>query len=137
MKFLKKKENKIAISKYVCLYVYEALIYTYPPVKRHVGEQICNINLTPQEYCSFTYEVDFNRHDVGKMLSVGGGEVEGTADHGQAAQVTLRGQDTRRLVQVETAVRVTGHDPVKRRRESVSKQRLQIRIKRFRMTDWI
>ncbi len=45
------------------------------------------------------------------MLSVGGGEVEGAADHGQAAQVTLRAQDSRRLVQVETAVRVTRHDP--------------------------
>jgi hypothetical protein len=45
------------------------------------------------------------------MLSVGGGEVEGAADHGQAAQVTLRAQDARRLVQVETAVRVPRHDP--------------------------
>jgi hypothetical protein len=45
------------------------------------------------------------------MLSVGGGEVEGAADHGQAAQVTLRAQDARRLVQVETAVRVTRNDP--------------------------
>jgi hypothetical protein len=61
----------------------------------------------------FTYEVDFDGHDVSKMLSVGGGEVEGAADHGQAAQVTLRAQDARRLVQVETAVRVTGHDPGK------------------------
>jgi hypothetical protein len=59
----------------------------------------------------FTYEVDFDGHDVSKMLSVGGGEVEGAADHGQAAQVTLRAQDARRLVQVETAVRVTRHDP--------------------------
>ncbi len=59
----------------------------------------------------FTYEVNFDGHDVSKMLSVGGGEVECAADHGQAAQVTLRAQDARRLVQVETAVRVTRHDP--------------------------
>ncbi len=59
----------------------------------------------------FTYEVDFDGHDVSKMLSVGGGEVEGAADHGQAAQVTLRAQDARRLVQVETAVRIARHDP--------------------------
>ncbi len=70
-------------------------------------------NLTKRLYFIglITYEVDFDGHDVSKMLSVGGGKVEGAADHGQAAQVTLRAQDARRLVQVETAVRVTRHDP--------------------------
>jgi hypothetical protein len=73
----------------------------------------------------FTYEVDFDGHDVGKMLSVGGGEVEGAPDHGQAAQVTLSAQDARRLVQVETAVRVTRHDPGMRK-TCVTMKRLNV-----------
>ena len=58
------------------------------------------------------HQVDIDRHDVGKVLTVRGRHVDHPVLEWHAAEVAFGAENTGRLVEIEASVRVPRDDPV-------------------------